>query len=138
MNVVEEKFKSAQSTVKMFSEKYSGNWSETYGIFGKQLAEIINENRENASLLNEKYNYTKAEIIFFCRDQFAEKVSDMLTRRTSITYAMREFDEVLVTDVAKLMAKELKKDSAWIEEQKMEYHVHWSEYHPAFITPDKN
>lgn len=138
MNAVEEKFKSSPSAVKLFNEKSSSNWSETYGIFGKQIAEIINENPENASLLTNKYNYTKAEIIFFCRHQFAENVSDMLTRRTSITYAMREFDEALVAEVAKLMAKELKKDSVWIEEQKNEYHQHWTEYHPAFLTPDKN
>lgn len=134
MNVVEERFKKKTTTPSSTPVDSLGKWSDNYGHFGKYIEDIVHENPASLSRLDTKYKYIKAEIIFFCRYQFAEKLSDMLTRRTSITYAMKAYDEELINEVAAIMASELKKDEVWIEEQKKKYREHWLEYHPAFLS----
>ena len=79
------------------------------------------------------WKYTRAEMILFIRYQFAQTLADLLTRRTSITYAMKYFDEALVKNMAGLMAKELNKPESWIQEQIGKYHQHWLEYHTDFL-----
>ena len=133
MNLAEERFK-ASPAKKATSNKYKGHWSSIYGEFGKFVEDIIGENPEHASLIDPKYDYTETEIIFFCRYQFAQHLSDMLTRRTSITYAMKEYDEQLLNKLASLMASELNQTEAWKEEQKRNYRQHWLEYHPSFLS----
>jgi len=59
--------------------------------------------------------------------------ADILTRRSSVTYAMKYFDKIGVTEVAKIMAEELNKSNEWIEMQVKKYYTHWQEYHPDFI-----
>ncbi len=134
MNVLEERFTKKETTSIPSSVYTLGKWNDSYGSFGKLIEEIIRENHDNASKLSAKYNYLKAEIIFFCRHQFAEKLSDMLTRRTSITYAMKVYDEDLINDVAVIMASELRQDDIWIEEERKKYYAHWREYHPEFLS----
>ena len=114
---------------------YKGYWSQTYGNSGKLIEDIVGESVENVQLISKNFPYTKAEIIFFTRHHFAQQLEDMLTRRTSITYAMKDPDEGLIENVASIMAKELGRDTSWIEEQKHKYHQHWLEYHPLFLNP---
>jgi glycerol-3-phosphate dehydrogenase len=80
--------------------------------------------------VSKEYSLTKAEIVFFVSHQFARHVEDILTRRTSITYAMKEFDENLVVEVARLICEESNKTFAWIEEELNRYRTYWLEYHP--------
>jgi glycerol-3-phosphate dehydrogenase len=89
------------------------NFKHRYGI--KNATLIANIAQENSELvLNFKdYNYTPAEIIFFIRHQNAQKLDDILTRRTLISYQMKDFDEDLVKSVSEIMTKELN----WSAEQ---------------------
>ncbi len=89
------------------------NFKHRYGI--KNATLIANIAQENSELvLNFKdYNYTPAEIIFFIRHQNAQKLDDILTRRTLISYQMKDFDEDLVKTVSEIMTKELN----WSAEQ---------------------
>jgi glycerol-3-phosphate dehydrogenase len=134
LDVVAQKFSLSTSATAATENNYTGKWKDMYGAFGKLVEEIIHEDASNTQVLSEKYNYLKAEIIFFTRYQYAQTVADMLTRRTSITYAMKQFDEKLVSDVAQLMAKELDKNTSWKNEQLKNYRDHWTEYHPSFLN----
>ena len=89
------------------------NFKHRYGI--KNATLIANIAQENSELvLNFKdYNYSPAEIIFFIRHQHAQKLDDILTRRTLISYQMKDFDEDLVKTVSEIMTKELN----WSAEQ---------------------
>lgn len=72
----------------------------------KRIAEII---AEDETLLQPfaNYPYTPAEIIFFIRYQYAVKLDDILTRRTLISYQMKDYDEEFTQIIGNIMAKEL-------------------------------
>jgi glycerol-3-phosphate dehydrogenase len=112
---------------------YNGPWKEKYGPNGVFIERIITENSFNKTQISLQWKYTNAEMVFFIRHQFAETLADLLTRRTSITYAMKDFDEQLVENLAALMAKELRKNDQWVAEQKQNYYKHWLQYHPTFL-----
>ncbi|HNW89447.1 MAG TPA: glycerol-3-phosphate dehydrogenase/oxidase [Bacteroidales bacterium] len=101
-------------------------------------SEVIHEDyykEENASdeILINGFNLTGAEIMHHIRFTFAQELSDVLTRRTSITYAMKNFDENGVRKVAEIMAEALAKNSEWADMQVAKYRRHWEEYHPDFL-----
>ena len=110
----------------------SFNMHEDYGESGKYYEEIVLADPSSNVAVSKAYSVTKAEIVFFVRHRFARHVEDILTRRTSITYAMKEFDENLVVEVARLICKESNKPFAWIEDELNRYRTHWLEYHPRF------
>ena len=87
-----------------------------YGI--KNAALIANIVQNNLDLVEnfEKYNYCLAEVYFFIRHQFVQKLDDLLTRRTLITCQMQTFDDDFVHTIATIMAKELN----WNENQQKE------------------
>lgn len=128
----------ADNVLKHIEEKYSINSIETdeikittlidqfkerYGIKNATLiANIIQENKSaDISKTFEKYPYTKAEFIFFIRHQSAIKIDDLLSRRTLISYQMKQYDTEFITLVANLLQQELKTT----EEQKTEDIAHY-------------
>lgn len=98
------------------------------------LYEILQEDASLSKPLSNQFNVSAADIVLYTRYLFAEKVEDVLTRRTTISYAMKEFDEAVVRETAQIMAKELGRDDNWINEQIEEYREHWKEYHPDFLN----
>lgn len=81
-------------------------------------------------------NVTLADVVYHTRYAFAQTVSDVLTRRTALTYAMKEFDNTLVERVAQTMAREHGRNKTWQEEQIFSYYHHWREYHPEFLEDE--
>ena len=135
MDVVESRFKSLGPEKKEIApaSEYNGRWKNNYGPSGTYIENILGEDALYDAPISATWKYTRAEMIFFIRYQFAQTLADLLTRRTSITYAMKYFDEALVKNMAGLMAKELNKPESWIQEQIGKYHQHWLEYHPDFL-----
>jgi glycerol-3-phosphate dehydrogenase len=100
----------------------------------KALSDILREDSSLSKKLFEGLQVTAADVVLHTRFLFAEKPEDVLTRRTAVTYALKNFNENAVRETARLMAKELKKDDYWITEQVKDYYAHWKEYHPEFLT----
>ncbi len=98
------------------------------------MSEILKEDKTLSVKLFDGLNVTAADVVLYTRFLFAERVEDVLTRRTAVTYALKKFDEDAVHATAGMMAKELKKDDHWINEQVRAYYEHWKEYHPEFQT----
>lgn len=102
---------------------------EKYGLKNASLiTDIIAENPENQNRIG-KYNYTFAELLLFIKHQNAVKLDDFFTRRTLISYRMKNYDEDAVKQVAEVFAKEL----GWSEEKKSaeveEYFYFWKLMH---------
>ena len=110
----------------------SENWDKTYGQLGYLVAQIEQEDPSNREVISTHYRYTVAEIKFFIRHQFAQTLSDILTRRTSITYGMKTFEQALSTRVAQILADELHKPEGWIELEISNYQKDWELYHSIF------
>lgn len=126
--------------LKIAEEKLPENSKPTQGSVSEPLSqqqairEILKEDEQYSKLLIKGYKTTNAEVLYYTRYLFAQKVEDILTRRTALTYALNNFEPEHVRATATLMAKELKKDESWIASQVEEYREHWKEYHPDFLN----
>lgn len=105
------------------------NYKHRYGI--KNAALIANIAQENLEHIKPAapFNYCPAEFIFFIRHQQAQKLDDILTRRTLISYQMKQFDEKLVKSVAEIMAKELNWSAELEETEVNQYKKSWALMH---------
>lgn len=105
------------------------SFKHRYGI--KNATLIANIAQENDQLIQPilHYPYTPAEIIFFVRHQHAIKLDDILTRRTLISYQMKDYDEELVGRVSKIMSKELNWSAEQITEEMNTFSNSWKLMH---------
>lgn len=130
---IEKKFQMNGRSISQAQKSYNGEWKENYGTLGDEIEQILIDRPESRAFISEKYLYTIAEIVFFTRILMARQLEDMLTRRTTITYAMKDWDIALVKSIALIMAEELGENDEWMSTQIEKYYLHWSEYHPEFL-----
>ncbi len=106
---------------------FNGNtkpMTERFKIYGDQATEIekmINDDPELGELLDPRLPYTKAEIIWICRNEMPLKLEDMLARRTRSLFLDAKASSSIAPEVAGLMAKELNVDGKWAENQIKDY-----------------
>lgn len=110
--------------------KSKNSLEEKWGIHASKIEQIFQENTGNNDLLLEGLNYQIADIIFYIRYQHAQKLSDVLTRRMTITYRMKTINKSLVEKVAAVMQKELNWTDAKKVQRIMDYSDHWKTLHP--------
>ncbi len=96
-----------------FSEKIK----KQYGNQSKFIFEIISENPDNKEFLHNKISISAAEIIYFIRYQNCCHLDDMLTRRLSLSYILKNFvdNKSIVEKTAAIIAKE----NDWTESEKI-------------------
>jgi len=90
--------------------------SERLKIYGNNADEIeimINDHPYLGELIDDRLPYTKAEIIWICRNEMPRTLEDMLARRTRALFLDARASSEASTVVACLMAKELGFDSEW-------------------------
>ncbi|PJB00554.1 MAG: FAD-dependent oxidoreductase [Ignavibacteriales bacterium CG_4_9_14_3_um_filter_30_11] len=93
-----------------------------YGIDKKQIEEtLISVNSELKEKLHPSFPYLKAEVIWAARKEMARTVEDFLARRSRALLLNAKASIEMAPEVAKLMAKELHKDSMWIKNQIEEF-----------------
>ena len=134
----------AENCIKTIEEKYPIQTSDNegikintlidrfkykYGIKNASLIALIAQ--ENLELIQrfENYDYCPAEIIFFIHHQNAQKLDDILTRRTLITHQMKNFDTIFVQTISNIMAKELNWSPLQIQEEIDSYYSSWKLMH---------
>ena len=92
-----------------------------YGDQADEIEKIINDYPDLGDLIHPALPYTRAEIIWICRNEMPLTVEDMLARRTRALFldarASREAGPV----VAELMAKELGFSKSWQESEISKY-----------------
>ncbi len=98
--------------------------SERLRIYGDKAVEIermIDEEPALGDLLDPRLPYTKAEIIWICRNEMPGTLEDMLARRTRALFLDTRASAEIAPEVADIMSGELKTDDAWKERQLNEY-----------------
>ena len=93
------------------------------------IKKIIDEDESLGYRFDIKYKYLKAEIIFFIRHQNAVTLDDVLTRRTLISYNMKEWDEKLLQNVCILFQRELHWNESETASQLERYRHAWEIMH---------
>ena len=91
---------------------------EIYGADASEIQKLIDENGELNKKLHPRLPYRKAEIVWFCRNEMAQTVEDVLARRTRALFLNAEAAIEIAPQVADILVKELKIEFAenWIRE----------------------
>jgi glycerol-3-phosphate dehydrogenase len=89
-------------------------------IYGEGLSDIekmIGEKPELGDKIDDRLPYTKAEIIWICRNEMPVTVEDILARRTRSLFLNARASAAIAEDIAILMAEEFGHDQKWKNEQ---------------------
>jgi glycerol-3-phosphate dehydrogenase len=89
-------------------------------VYGSDAALIKKMMEDDVSLsekIHPKYPYTKAEVKWMIQNEMAITVEDILARRIRLLFLDAGAAIAAAPEVAKLMAKEMNKEDAWINEQ---------------------
>jgi len=103
------------------SENNSAGRLHIYGEGASEIEKIINEKPELGDLLDPELPYSKAEIIWICRNEMPFSIEDVLARRTRSLLLNARVSLKVAPEVARLMAAELGYDKNWQEAQVKSY-----------------
>lgn len=107
----------AELKLTTLTKGYSANRLYTYGDRYIEIEKLINEYPELGIPIDPRFPYTRAEIIWICRNEMPLTLEDMLARRTRTLFLNAQASTEIEAEVASLMAKELGHDAKWQEEQ---------------------
>jgi glycerol-3-phosphate dehydrogenase len=93
-----------------------------YGDRSFEIETMIHENPELGSPIDLRLPYTRAEIIWICRNEMPLNIEDILARRTRALFLNARASLEMAPEVATLMAKEFGYDMKWQNEQVESYH----------------
>ena len=94
---------------------------QIYGNKAVEIEKMICEQSSLGELLNPLLPYTRAEIIWICRNEMPRTIEDMLARRTRSMFLDVKTSLAIAPDVAEIMAEEFRYDTTWKEQQLEEY-----------------
>lgn len=100
-----------------------------YGTEKYQLLDLQEEQPELAEVLSEDIPLRKSQVVWAVRHEMARTLEDMLARRVRGLFLNSNECLRIAPEVAKIMAQELGKDQAWIEEQLEAFSEVASNYH---------
>ncbi|MGQ9619611.1 MAG: glycerol-3-phosphate dehydrogenase/oxidase [Bacteroidales bacterium] len=118
-NGILKKRKCLTKTLKIGSspENISSGRLKIYGESAAEIESMMKENPQTAEKISDALPYTKAEVIWICRNEMPVTLEDMLSRRTRAMIFDALEAEKCASVVAEIMAKELGYDEKWIDEQ---------------------
>ena len=92
-----------------------------YGSYAGEVKELAQESAELTELLHPDLPYTYLEVVWAIRNEWAFTLADVLSRRTRSLLLNAAASVEVAPKVAEIMAKELDKDQAWIDDQVAQY-----------------
>jgi glycerol-3-phosphate dehydrogenase len=101
--------------------KDSSNRLKIYGDHSSEIQKMITENPELGIPVDKRLPYTRAEIIWICRNEMPVTIEDILARRTRSLFLNARSSEKIAPEVAAIMAEELGYDMFWQKEQIASY-----------------
>jgi len=99
----------------------SDDYLNIYGTDKSRIEEIIKENSEFAEKIHPDLPYIKAEVVWAVRNEMAQTVLDVLSRRTRALILNAKASLKIGPEVVKILAKELQKNSDWQNGQIKDY-----------------
>jgi glycerol-3-phosphate dehydrogenase len=103
------------------------------GVYGSDAAGIealIKADRELVRQLHPALPYQAAEVVWAVRKEMARTLDDVLGRRLRALFLNTEAALAMAPEVARLMAREMGKGEAWIEQQLAEFRLIAEAYSP--------
>jgi glycerol-3-phosphate dehydrogenase len=102
----------------------SDNSSERFSIYGDHsinIEKMISDKPELGIPIDPRLPYTRAEILWICRNEMPFRLEDILARRTRSLFLNARASAEIAPEVAGLMAKEFGHDLKWQKEQIKSY-----------------
>ena len=93
------------------------SWNYVYGTDAEKIAQIEKENPAMAERIHPKYSFTKAQVAFAARSEFAQTVDDVLARRVRLLFIDARAAAEAAEAVAVVLAAELGKGAHWARAQ---------------------
>jgi glycerol-3-phosphate dehydrogenase len=106
----------------------SGEWAQVYGSDLPLLTTVAGENVEFARPLHERLPFQRAEAAWAVRYEMARRVEDVLARRTRALFLDARASIEAAPVVARIMAAELGRDTAWEMQQVAEFNAIAEQY----------
>jgi glycerol-3-phosphate dehydrogenase len=88
-----------------------------YGSDKEAIQNLIKESPELGEKLHSRLPYTKAEVIWAIRYEMARTIEDILARRVRTLFLDAKATLEIIPIVAKILSKELDKDTLWEQRQ---------------------
>ena len=92
-----------------------------YGTDKKAILQLQENEPELKEKLHPNYNYTLAEVVWAIRYEMATTIEDVLARRVRLLFLDARAAIDCSPKVAQLLAKELKHDQIWIQNQLIDF-----------------
>ncbi|RZL40571.1 MAG: glycerol-3-phosphate dehydrogenase/oxidase [Pedobacter sp.] len=99
------------------TEIRNGNYMDIYGTDSQLIELLIKEKPELANKLHPDFPYNEAEVICAIRNEMAETVEDILSRRLRVLFIDANVAIEMSRKVASILAKELQADKDWEDNQ---------------------
>ncbi len=119
-----QKRKCITANLKLNSNVNSGHFNRLHiyrnGV--QEIEKIIAENPVLGVPIDQRFPYTRAEIIWICRNEMPVNLEDILARRTRALFLNARASYEIAAEVTRLMASELGHDLNWQKEQIKSYH----------------
>jgi glycerol-3-phosphate dehydrogenase len=93
---------------------------DVYGTDAEEIR-VLARDAELAKQLHPELPYIAAEVVWAARMEMARSVEDVLARRTRALFLNARAAMQMARPVARLLAKELNRDDAWIAAQTKEF-----------------
>ena len=90
---------------------------DIYGSDKKHIMDIVRIYPDLGERLHPDFPQIRAEVIWAVKNEMAINISDILARRLRILFLNAKIAIELAPEVGNLMAKEMKKDQKWVDEQ---------------------
>ncbi len=92
-----------------------------YGTDEEKMLSLIGENLELGELISKDLGIIKAQIVWGVREEMARTIEDFLARRTRALFLNARESLKIAPIVAEIMARELNRNAAWIDNQLTEF-----------------
>lgn len=92
-----------------------------YGNHAPEIEKIIHEQPDLGKLIHQELPYTRAEIVWICRNEMPVTLEDIMARRTRALFLDARVSAEAGPGVAELMAKELGFSKEWQESEVTQY-----------------
>lgn len=99
-----------------------------YGSDRENILELSASDKSLSEPIHTDLPFTRAEVIWATRHEMARTVEDFLARRTRALFLNSSAAMDMAPEVAKLMAAELNRDNAWINEQVSQFKTLAAQY----------
>jgi glycerol-3-phosphate dehydrogenase len=94
-----------------------GSYMDIYGTDRAKIEALIAKEPDLGEKLHTNFPYTKAEVIWAIRNEMAETVEDILSRRLRVLFIDAHAAIEMSNIVASILAKELNADQEWAKQQ---------------------